>query len=203
MRKKIFYPSVINKDEESLVTQEEYRDQLSDIYSTQEHNLPEYLISNLIGSIQHEIKNSVGRTFACYPNAARSAQAIKSLSELSVEEMKERYSENRQLGYIFPIAILYKGEPESSKRILDNRHGIRNCDDQIISMATELTQRIVDDVEITTKSQLTHVERFAKPPRRPDENKASWANRVSAEAMSSNLEQKSPSNSGEGKSIKF
>ena len=118
MRKKIFYPSVINKDEESLVTQEEYRDQLSDIYSTQEHNLPEYLISNLIGSIQHEIKNSVGRTFACYPNAARSAQAIKSLSELSVEEMKERYSENRQLGYIFPIAILYKGEPEKRKKLI-------------------------------------------------------------------------------------
>jgi hypothetical protein len=199
MKKMIFYPNLKQTDGKGIVTREEYREQLFEFYTSKSEKADEEyqdLLREVISFARYGIEESVGRAIGHYPDAVKAIEAIRSLSSLPIEEMNRR-QEEENVGFIYPLAILHKGEPEENVRhILKHRCGIDPCDEGTILLAQEITTKVMEDIERATRGQMTFVQRFT--PRGSDENKSDWANRVSEDSNSA-AAQKSPT----GKKVNF
>jgi hypothetical protein len=190
MKKKIYYPNLKQIDQKGTVSREEYGEQLFELYTSRAAQvIDKDLLQDIIFFVQHTIENTVGRVVGCYFDAAQAISVTKSLSHLPIEEIKQQYKKDGQIGFIYPLAVIYKGESESAKFILEERCGIRPCDNKTVILAQEITAKVMEDIERATREQMTFAQRFS--PRRSDENKVEWANRVSATSHPSAAQQSS------------
>jgi hypothetical protein len=171
MKKSIFYPNLSTQGE--ITTEEEYKSALLSFYQKKYPNMDNIFINRIIILILYLVNETVGPIAGHLPNAFALTDLIKKVASFGRDKVLEICKTNHLSGNLFTLYAFYSGSIQDIKFNFEKR-GI-TYSDEIATIAQEITKKIVDDVELATKPQLTFVEKYTK---KPGEDKVQWANRV-------------------------
>ena len=187
-KRKIFYPNLLQKG--GFVTEDEYERQLVNHYREKYPNLSnQFYIDVFISRTLYNINFDINPSTGCFPNALVAVQNSKKLSLHDQEYIIKFVKSSRGLSSNFYVlTMFYQGNKEYIKYNMEKMH--MTYSDEYALIAQEITKKIIDDVEVATRSQLTFAQRLThNETKRSNNNKrVSWADEIKHNRASESLE---------------